>query len=455
MNSDEENNNTKDNNSTSDTLATRRCAMDLLESVLRRKTALDIALDRNTAFAALGMRDRAFTRMLVTTTIRRLGQIDDLIDFAQERPDALKTDIVRNILRLGITQIFFMNVPDHASVDTCVRLTEEKGMSRQTGFVNAILRKLTRDGSERLSHQDGPRLNTPEWLLKLWIEDYGLHTAARIAEANMNEAPLDITVKNKDESTYWSKTLQASELSTGTLRRTTGGNVRELQGFDEGKWWIQDAAAAIPAGLFGDITNAHVADLCAAPGGKTLQLAALGAQVISIDRSAKRLKRLEENVTRMGMADNVKIEVSDAASWTPPSEITEQRGLTHVLLDAPCSATGTIRRHPDTGYLKSPKDIEGLNSIQTRLLNRTAEVLAIGGTLIYCTCSLQKSEGEHQIKAFLDTHPNFERKPIAAEEIGDYKDLINENGDLRIFPFHLAEHNGLDGFFVSRLTRLS
>ena len=181
MNSEEENNDTKDINVTGDKLATRRCALNLLGAILRRKTALNIALDSNTDFAALGLRDRAFTRMLVTTTLRRLGQIDDLIAFAQERPDALKTDIVRNILRLGITQIFFMNVPDHASVDTCVRLTEEKNMVRQTGFVNALLRRLIREGSERLSRQDAPRLNTPEWLLKLWIEDYGLRTAARIA----------------------------------------------------------------------------------------------------------------------------------------------------------------------------------------------------------------------------------------------------------------------------------
>ena len=455
MNSEEENNDTKDINVTGDKLATRRCALNLLGAILRRKTALNIALDSNTDFAALGLRDRAFTRMLVTTTLRRLGQIDDLIAFAQERPDALKTDIVRNILRLGITQIFFMNVPDHASVDTCVRLTEEKNMVRQTGFVNALLRRLIREGSERLSRQDAPRLNTPEWLLKLWIEDYGLRTAARIAEANMKEAPLDITVKNKDERAYWSSALQATELSTGTLRRLAGGNIRELQGFDEGKWWIQDAAAAIPAQLFGDISGAHVVDMCAAPGGKTIQLSALGAQVTSIDRSTKRLKKLEENVARMGLAENIQIEVSDAASWNPPAEMMKNDGPAYILLDAPCSATGTIRRHPDTGYLKSPKDIEGLSSIQQRLLDHSAEVLAIGGMLIYCTCSLQKSEGEYQIAAFLEKHPNFERIPIRAEEIGGYEELINDNGDLRTLPFHLAEHGGLDGFFISRLTRRS
>ncbi len=453
MNSNEEDNNTKDINASSDALATRRCALELLDAVLRQKTALDVALERSSNFAELGMRDRAFARMLVTTTIRRLGQIDDLITFAQERPDALKTDIVRNILRLGITQIFFMNVPNHASVDTCVRLAQEKGMSRQSGFINAILRRLTREGSERLACQDASRLNTPEWLLKLWIEDHGLNTAARIAEANMNEAPLDITVKNRDEQAYWGGALQATTLSTGTLRRLGGGNVRELHGYDDGKWWIQDAAAAIPAMLFGDVTGANVIDLCAAPGGKTMQLAALGAHVTSIDRSARRLNRLKENVARMGLEESVEIEISDAESWKPPAKVTNAGGPAYILLDAPCSATGTIRRNPDTGYLKSPKDIEGLTAIQARLLNSAAEILAVGGTLVYCTCSLQKCEGEHQIDTFLTTHPDFTRVPVNPQEVGGYEELVNENGDLRIFPFHLAESGGLDGFFISRLKR--
>ncbi|MFP4098179.1 MAG: RsmB/NOP family class I SAM-dependent RNA methyltransferase [Alphaproteobacteria bacterium] len=394
MNSDSQdnkkNNKNEQANAKTDILAPRYCALGLLEIILNRKTALDIAIDISADFVALSMRDRAFVRMLVTTTIRRLGQIDDLISFAQDRPEALKSDVVRNILRLGITQIFFMNVPDHASVDTCVRLAEKRGMTKQTGFVNGILRALIRSGSERLAKQDAPRLNTPEWLLKLWIEDYGLGTAAQIAQANMKEAPLDITLKEPGTSAHWQEALPAIELPTGSLRRTAGGNIRDLAGFEEGQWWIQDAAAAIPAQLFGDICSAHVTDLCAAPGGKTLQLAAMGAIVTAIDRSAKRLKKLEENVARMGVSQNVTIEASDAASWKPPADILKAGGLTHILLDAPCSATGTIRRHPDTVHLKSPKDLDGLTTIQSRLLNSAAEILAIGGLLIYCTCSIQK-----------------------------------------------------------------
>lgn len=439
----------ENNQSNSGDLNARKCALTLLDKVINRNTALDLALDMSTEFSELTVRERAFTRMLLTTTIRRLGQIDDLITSAQDRPDALKTEVVRNILRLGVTQIFFMEVPDHASVDTCVRLTEEKNMHRQSGFVNAVLRTLIRGGTERLEKQDAARLNTPDWLLKLWIEDYGMRIAAQITKANMNEAPLDITVKDIADRPYWGNVLQASELSTGSLRRIVGGNIRDMEGFDDGKWWIQDAAAAIPALLFGNINERHVIDLCAAPGGKTLQLASMGATVTAVDRSAKRLKRLEENLERMDLQKKVQIEVSDASSWNPIE------APQHILLDAPCSATGTIRRHPDTGYLKSPRDIEGLNSIQARLLNHAGDVLAVGGVLIYCTCSLQKSEGEHQVEAFLQSHPDFERLPINASEIGDYEELINKNGDLRIFPHHLAEHGGLDGFFVSRLTRNS
>lgn len=433
--------------SSEDTLTARNVALTLLGTILDRHTALDIALDMSDDFAALPMRERAFTRMLLTTTLRRLGQIDDLIAFAQDRPNALKMPLIRHILRLGITQLFFMDVPDHASVDTSVKLAELKGMTKQKGFVNAILRKLIREGKTRIQNQDAARLNTPEWLLKIWIDDYGLNTAAQIAEANMTEAPLDISVKEAEDRAHWADMLNAQILPTGTLRRKSGGNIRDMEGFDTGKWWVQDAAAALPATLFGDIGGHKVVDLCAAPGGKTLQLAARGAFVEAIDRSAKRMKRVEENLERMQLDERVHIEVADAAAWTPVEK------PHRILLDAPCSATGTMRRHPDTGYLKTPKDISGLTAIQERLLNHAADILAEGGTLIYCTCSLQKDEGERQIERFLARRPDFARAAITPDEVGRYETLINEAGDLRILPFHLSELGGMDGFYVSRLIK--
>lgn len=441
--------NDQNDNKEQDDLATRRCALELLGQVIIKRNALDIALDSSASFAALSPRDRAFTRMLLTTTIRRLGQIDDLIQSTLNRPDALKTEVVRNILRLGVTQLFFMQVPDHASVDTAVRLVEEHKMPSQKGFVNGVLRTLSREGKKRIEKQDAARLNTPDWLLKLWIEDYGLNVAAQIAQANMTEAPLDITVKKPADRPYWGNVLQASELSTGTLRRMAGGNIREMEGFDDGKWWIQNASAALPATLLGNIKDQHVIDMCAAPGGKTLQLASLGATVTAIDRSAKRLKRLEENLVRMNLKDRVKIEISDAAAWKAIEP------ASYILLDAPCSATGTIRRHPDTGYLKSQKDIDELMSIQERLLQHAGNILAVGGILIYCTCSLQKAEGENQIEKFLKANPNFERIPVQSDEIGKYDDLLTDEGDIRVLPFHLAGQGGMDGFYISRLTKRS
>ncbi len=435
--------NTKD----SDDLKSRRCALNILCDVLDRKTALDIALDRSDDLSALDKRDRAFVRMMVTTALRHLGQIDALISASLKRKDSIKTPVLHHILRMGVTQMFFMKVPDHASVDTCVRLCEELGMDKQKGFINGMLRNLGREGQDLIFEQDAPRLNTPEWLLKIWIEDYGMNGAGKIAQANMSEAALDISVKDPNDITFFGGALQATTLATGTLRSLAGGHVLSLEGFDEGKWWVQDAAAAIPATLFGDISGKHVVDMCAAPGGKTLQLAAKGAKVTAIDRSAKRLKKLEENLVRMSLKEHVQVEVADGANWNSKDPVD------YILLDAPCSATGTMRRHPDMAYLKSPKDIDGLSTIQERLLNHSAKIISVGGVLIYCTCSIQKAEGEVQIEKFLSSHPNFKRQPIQGQEIGNYDELINENGDIRILPYMLGTLGGIDGFFISRLTR--
>lgn len=433
-------------------LSARLCALEILDQVLMQRQMLDHVIDNTESFSGLPPRDRAFVRMLVATTLRRMGQIDDLITKAQERPDSLKSLQLKNILRLGACQLFFTEVPDHAAVDTSVNLAERIGMDRQKGFVNALLRGLIRNGKEWIAKQDAPRLNTPEWLLKIWIADYGLREAAEIASANLAEAPLDITVKDNKDSAYWAATLKASVLSTGTLRRMAGGNIRELEGFDQGQWWIQDAAAALPAMLLGPLKDETVIDLCAAPGGKTLQLSAMGANVIALDRSAQRLKKLEENVKRMNLQDRVAVIAADASVWEPAKgNPAPQR----ILLDAPCSATGTIRRHPDLPHLKTPRDLEGLISVQSRLLAQAGKILGIGGLLIYCSCSLQKDEGERQVEAFLSRNPNFQRVPITPEEIGNYAELIDENGDLRILPYHLAAQGGMDGFYIARLTRLS
>ncbi len=259
-----------DESSVMNMLTARQVAVELLSAVLSQRQALDQALERDDDFKGLPSRDKAFCRMIVSTTLRRLGQIDDILAKAQDKPG--RTPVVLElILRMGVAQILFMEVADHAAGDTSVRLAEAAGMERQKGFVNGVLRAVTRSGQEWLSRQDDSRLNTPEWLLKIWIEDYGLRGAADIAKANLSEAPLDITIRDEVDRNHWGSTFQATEVACGTLRRTSGGNVTELDGFAEGRWWVQDASAAIPAHLFGDVRGHTVIDLCAAPGGKTMQ----------------------------------------------------------------------------------------------------------------------------------------------------------------------------------------
>lgn len=429
-----------------DMLAARQMAIEILLAVLDRKQPLDDALAGSATFAALPGRDKAFCRMITGTVLRRLGQIDALIARAQDKPATLHP-LIQTILRIGAAQIFFMEVPDHAAVDTAVRLTDAFEMDRQKGFVNAMLRTLTRDGHGWLGAQDPLRLNTPDWLLKSWITDYGLSSAVKIAEAHLSEAPLDLSIKDSSAVQYWAENLHGEIFAADTVRIRNSGPVSDMIGFDDGMWWVQDASAAIPAALFGPVKDKTVIDFCAAPGGKTMQLAARGAHVIAIDRSAPRLKRLQDNLGRLRLQDRVEIVASDAAVWRPA------QAPEAILLDAPCSATGTIRRHPDVAYLKSERDIERLARVQADLLAHGFDILAPGGILIYCTCSLQKAEGEAQISRLLAERPDSMKLPIRAEEIGGIAEAVTEDGDLRILPFHQGQKGGMDGFFISRVKK--
>lgn len=430
-------------------LAARRVALSLIHAIFIKKHNLDQAFDESGDFARLPPRDRAFVKMMVTTLIRRLGQIDDLIRRALSRPDQpLNPPILQTVLRMGAVQLMFMNVPDHAAVNTSVQLVEAEGHSRMKGFINAILRRIAADGKEWLTRQDAARLNTPEWLLKQWISDYGLKTTIDIAMANVVEPPLDITVKRADHIVQWAETLDAQILPTGSLRLHNSKLVQDLAGFSDGMWWVQDTAASMPAKLFGNIEGQTVYDLCAAPGGKTAQLASMGAHVISLDRSAKRVLRLQENMKRLGLEQNVKTEIADAAVWHPRDK------AKYILLDAPCSATGTIRRNPDVPWMKNPQDVQSLMDLQVRLLNNAADMLDHGGILVYCTCSLQKDEGEYQIDRLLMARPDLQRMPITSNEIGDIRDAITPEGYARLFPQHLGQLGGMDGFFMARLRKI-
>ncbi len=431
-----------------DGLPAREAALNMLEQVLGRKVMLDAVLEREKSFLTLDARDRAFTRMLVATVLRRKGQLDDLIAKASDKGEPPRPERLKWIIYLGIAQILFMDVANHAAVDTSVTLAAQHGMEGKKGFVNAILRRMTAEGGRWLAQQDVAALNVPEWLYLQWINDYGAVRAKDIALASLEEAHLDITVKNQEEAKEWALKLATSILPTGSLRRPAGGHIADLPGFEDGAWWVQDASSALPVKLMGEVKDVRVLDLCAAPGGKTAQLAAAGAKVTALDRSAARMAVLAQNIKRLNLDANVQSIIEDGSVWKPKDK------FQMVLLDAPCSATGTIRRHPDLLSLKSHKDQEGLMSIQERLLANAASLLESGGILVYCTCSLQKDEGERQIERFLETHPDFRRVPVRKEELGNIDGLINAEGEVRILPHSLAEQGGMDGFYISRLQKI-
>ncbi|HEY0523770.1 MAG TPA: transcription antitermination factor NusB [Stellaceae bacterium] len=422
----------------------RSVAIDLVGTVLRRKRPLDDAIDDNPDIVGLPARDRAFARLLVATVLRRLGQIDALIDHCLNTPLPPRAARVHDMLRLGIAQLLFLRTPPHAAVATTVDLAEARGFLSHKGLVNAVLRRLSQEGPSLVELQDAPRLNTPDWLWTSWSRAYGEAGCRAIATAHLKEAPLDLTVRGDVQE--WAKRLDAIVLPTGTLRRVAGGAITSLPGYSEGAWWVQDAAAAIPARLFGDLTGKRIVDLCAAPGGKTAQIAAAGATVTAIDRSQRRLERLVTNLQRLHLPAEAL--AADASSWRPPAPVPA------VLLDAPCTATGAIRRHPDVPHLKSPDDVVRLAAVQERLINAALDMLAPGGMLVYCTCSLEPEEGPQQIINLLGRRTDLRREPIQPEEVGGFTEVITPEGDLRTLPSHLPEYDGLDGFYAARIIRM-
>ncbi len=421
----------------------RVIALDLLAAVLDRNRLLDEVLE-DKRLAELDERDRGFVRMLLATTLRRLGQIDELIERCLDKPLPAKAAAAGHALRLGVAQLLFLDVAPHAAISTSVELVKHTQLAGFAGLINAVLRRLGRDGATLAAGQDAAQINTPLWLWLSWCRCYGEATARAIAAAHFDEAPVDITVAADPQG--WAERLEAEILPTGTLRRRGGGTVAGLPGFDEGAWWVQDAAAALPARLLGEVAGKSVADLCAAPGGKALQLAAAGARVTAVDRSAKRLVRFTANLTRLGLTATV-IE-ADAGAWTPPQPFDA------ILLDAPCSATGTLRRHPDVARHKSPAEVAKLAGVQARLLRAAVPMLRPGGVLVYCVCSLEPEEGVEQIERLLAEGAPLRRVAITADEVGGMAELLTPAGDLRTLPCHLAERGGMDAFFAARLQRI-
>jgi 16S rRNA (cytosine967-C5)-methyltransferase len=434
-------------------LAARRIAADILDGVLRRKIALDEQLSGKAAhpgLATLADRDRALMRRLTATVLRRLGTLRQLLGGFLEKGFPAEAPRVETILLIGAAQILWLEVPDHAAVDLSVRLAQaDRRAARYAGLINAVLRRVAQSRTTSLPAR--ATRDTPEWLVKRWTKRYGAETARLIAEANGHEPALDLTVKGNAQA--WAEHVHGRVLPTGTVRTLAHGAISLLPGFTEGAWWVQDTAASLPVHLFGGLNGKKVADLCAAPGGKTAQLAFAGAQVTAVDRSAARLSRLRENFTRLSLqAETV---IADALEWQPESS--NGGPFDAVLLDAPCSSTGTIRRHPDVPWLKTEADITALTSLQQRLLDRAVELLKPGATLVYCVCSLEPEEAEDQIAALLARDPRVARLPITAQDVFGHAEFLTAEGDLRTLPPQLPDPDsrwgGLDGFYAARLMR--
>lgn len=411
--------------------------------MLVRRRPADEGFDRHPDAGRLEARDRAFALTLVATTLRRLGQIDAVIRRFLDRPLPPRGAEARNLLRLAVCQLAFLHTPAHAAVHTAVTLTQsQRSLRPYGGLVNAVLRRAAAEAEAIVAAQDAALLNTPRWLWASWEAAFGRTTARAIAEAHLAEPPLDLTLKVPDRVPDG---LGGVRLPTGSLRLRHKGQVAALPGYEEGGWWVQDAAAALPAKLFGLLAGRRVIDLCAAPGGKTAQLAAAGADVVAVERSPERLRQLAGNLDRLKL--KAELVCADAAEWQPPTPADA------VLLDAPCTATGTIRRHPDVARIKTEADVTALATIQARLLAAAAHMVKPGGTLIYCACSLQPEEGPAQIEALL-AGGNVVRIPVAPAEVGGLADAITAAGDVRTLPCHLADLGGMDGFYIARLRRL-
>ena len=344
-------------------------------------------------------------------------------------------------------QILFLDIPDHAAVDLAVKAARAEPASAPfAALANAVLRAIARDREEILDGSDPLEDDTPAWLAQRWRSTYGESVARAIALAHRSEPTLDLSVKS--DPALWAEKLGGLVLPTGSVRLDTHAPIAELEGYADGEWWVQDAAAALPARLLRPAPGMRIVDLCAAPGGKAAELAAAGADVMAVDRSAERLKLLAANFARLRL--NSEVVVADALAFEAPP-------FDAVLLDAPCSATGTIRRHPDVAWIKRSGDLAPLVKLQAELLDRAIALARPGGAIVYCVCSLEPEEGEAQIAAVLRRNPDVQRLAVAADEIGGLAECLTPSGDLRTLPCHLWGENprrsGLDGFFAARLVK--
>lgn len=407
---------------------TRQAALALLMGVLERRRPLEESLE---AQAGIDARDRAAAHRIAAMVLRRMGTLDAVLEPFLRREPPL---VARCALRMGASELLFLGTPAHAAVASAVDAVP-RGFA---GLVNAVLRRVATDGAAALEGLDADRLDTPAWLWSAWHDAYGTETLRAIVAAHRDPAPLDLTL-----APGAAPPAGAEALPTGSWRLPAGTRVVDLEGFSEGRFWVQDAAAALPAQMLRARPGEAIADLCAAPGGKTAQLAAAGARVTAVERDPRRAARLRENLLRLRL--ETEIVEADAVIWAPA----DGARFDAVLLDAPCTATGTIRRHPDVPHLKQPRDVPSAAALQGRLLAQAAALLKPGGRLVFSTCSLQPEEGEAHLPRMAAL--GLALDPLTTEELPGLPAAITPGGWLRTRPDLLA--GGIDGFFAARFVR--
>ena len=422
----------------------RQIAVEMLKATIENKNFFsEVKLKQNLQDSA----ESAFCNMLILTALRHLFYIKKTLKKFLKKKLPASALYAQYSLYLGITELIYLNTPDYAVINSYVEITKQHTDKYIAGFVNAVLRNVCKQ-KEEIKKADTQEFFPPEFY-HILNQDYGKKTIQKIQAASMLEPKLDLSVK--DNAAHWAEVLGGQCLPSDTIRLNNNGKITELSGYADGAWWVQDFAAALAVKALPDIKDKKVLDMCAAPGGKTAQLINKGAKVTALDISAPRLQKLQENLQRLHFEADVVC--ADALEYIKTYQGTPYDA---VLLDAPCSATGTIRRHPELVHIKRLKDVEKQAELQKEILNQTPKILKTGGMLIYCTCSISKLEGEKQIAAFLEANPNFKIIPITSEELcGDNRleEIITAEGFIRTLPQHLADFGGTDSFFVARLKK--
>ena len=436
--------NSQKNNINNEGTYTRKKAIEILIEILHNKKPLDnafeISIKKSSHFSKLTSEDKSFCRLLVSTTLRNLTSIDSLLKKFLSKPLDKTPLKVLMILRINIAQSFFLKTPDHAVVNTSVELCGKKWK----GLINGVSREILRNKTKANKYLDDSN-KVPNWLLNRWKKDWKKNYNNIISGHLALNPPIDIHVKNNTDQ--WAKKLSGEKIGNNSIRLYRSGLISKLDGYEEGEWWVQDYSSQIPVALLNIKDKDEVLDLCAAPGGKTAQLISLGAKVTSVDDNKKRILRLEQNLKRLNY--NASIKNEDIKNFS------SDKSWSKIILDAPCSSTGTLRKNPEIMYQKKEEDIFSLAKLQSDLLDASWRLLKKDGILVYCTCSLEKEEGEYQIENFIKRKKDSILEKINTQEIDKKLKVLNKNKWLRIFPNSLDFEGGNDGFFIARIKKVS